>query len=132
MRPLGNDVESARPQQSRRECAGAGLVRNECRRNGGSFVPMGMSDREHDIIMWRDLQNQRRSRAGGQEPQSGGCLPKFLLAVVVFFVLAYAAAHLPSGANSNSCNGQDLPQRWNNVWGISNIVRPDARPVDIG
>jgi hypothetical protein len=70
-------------------------------------VPMGMSDREHDIIMWRDLQNQRRSRAGGQEPQSGGCLPKFLLAVVVFFVLAYAAAHLPGGANSNSCNGQD-------------------------
>ena len=95
-------------------------------------MPMGMSDREHDIIMWRDLQNQRRSRAGGQEPQSGGCLPKFLLAVVVFFVLAYAAAHLPGGANSNSCNGQDLPQRWNNVWGISNIVRPDARPVDIG
>ena len=48
---------------------------------------MGMSDREHDIIMWRDLQNQRRSRACGQEPQSGGCLPKFLLAVVVFLGL---------------------------------------------
>jgi len=34
-------------------------------------------------------------------------MPKFLLAVVVFFVLAYAAAHHPNGANSTSRNGLD-------------------------